>query len=43
MAQKFKTFTVREKQKVRRKGRHAKKVKRAERKQTLFTGGACRG
>lgn len=43
MAQKFRTFTVREKLKVRRKGRHAKRVKRSDRKQTFYTEGACRG
>lgn len=43
MAQKFRTFTLREKLRVRRKGRHAKRVKRSERKQTFYTEGACRG
>lgn len=42
MAQKFKVYTVREKLKMRRKGRHSKRVKARDRKQSFFTGGACR-
>lgn len=43
MATKFGSTVPREKQKITRKGRHSKRVKARDRKQTFFTQGACRG
>lgn len=43
MASKFKTESPRIKQKIRRKGVHAKTVKARDKKQTFFTQGAVRG
>jgi hypothetical protein len=43
MASKFKVDSPRVKQKISRKGRHSKRVKARDRKQTFFTQGACRG
>lgn len=43
MARRNTISAPREKLKVRRKGRHAKRVKARDRKQTFYTQGACRG
>ena len=42
MARQIKTVEKREKIKISRKGRHSKRVKARDKKQTLFTNGACR-
>ena len=43
MARNTATTGPREKTKVRRKGRHSKRVKARDKKQTFYTQGACRG
>jgi|TARA_R110001606_G_scaffold183755_1_gene330554 hypothetical protein len=43
MAQKIKLQELRDKNRVSRKGRHSKRVKARDKKQMLFTQGACRG
>lgn len=43
MARKLALTGPREKLKVRRKGRHSKRVKARVKKQTFYTQGACRG
>jgi len=42
MARQIKAVERREKIKVKRKGRHSKRVKARDKKQTLFTNGVCR-
>lgn len=43
MARKSSIAAPRDKLKVRRKGRHSKRVKARVKKQTFYTQGACRG
>jgi hypothetical protein len=43
MARKMAVTGPREKLRVRRKGRHSKRVKARVKKQTFYTQGACRG
>ena len=43
MARKISIAAPKEKLRVRRKGRHSKRVKARVKKQTFYTQGACRG
>ncbi len=43
MAQKVKLIELRDKTRVKRKGRHSKNVKARDKKQSFYTQGVCRG